>query len=350
MSNLQWQNDGSRRSGSFRRNLWIMGILHAAALGILLMLHKPQKMVKEEIVWLSGDLGGESAAAPPEDSTPEPPEPEPATPTPPEPPIPVEPPVPMNDDDLSEKLAPMPTPTPEPTPKPVAKSTATPTPKPTARPTPRPSPRPRATPRPTARPTPRSTPRATARPTPRTLTKPKPESTPRAAKSSVRPTARPVARNESKSTEKSSPGTEPKPGFDSAKTTKKGTAEPGSKATGQQGTGSGPGTGAGSGTGGGAGLLNSYFGEVQQLFTSVWDQPVSLPRTGAPPVTTLRLWVKRDGTILRSEIERSSGNSVMDDSVLTAARRVSSVPPVPKGIGSDDELSFAINFELDQAN
>lgn len=78
-----------------------------------------------------------------------------------------------------------------------------------------------------------------------------------------------------------------------------------------------------------------------------WDQPTSIVRSTQEFVTTLKLKIGKDGTILAREIAHSSGNTVLDDSVLAAATKVSAVDPLPAGLGGET-FEININFKLDQ--
>ena len=62
-------------------------------------------------------------------------------------------------------------------------------------------------------------------------------------------------------------------------------------------------------------------------------------------VVTLRIRIQHDGRISDYSIAKSSGNSVVDDSVTAAAARVKQVDPLPSGLG-DDYYDVNINFEL----
>jgi outer membrane biosynthesis protein TonB len=46
------------------------------------------------------------------------------------------------------------------------------------------------------------------------------------------------------------------------------------------------------------------------------------------------------------KVVRSSGNVIMDDSVMTAANRVLQIDPPPAGLGGTGAYTVNINFEL----
>ena len=111
------------------------------------------------------------------------------------------------------------------------------------------------------------------------------------------------------------------------------------------GNGKGPGkTGSGSGTSD----FGWYFSMIHDRFHSRWDQPTSIARSGQDIVTTLKIRIGKDGTIQSREIVHSSGDTTMDQSVMTAAERVQEIDPLPVGLGSGDSFEINIAFKLDQ--
>ena len=112
--------------------------------------------------------------------------------------------------------------------------------------------------------------------------------------------------------------------------------------------GSGKGSGkAGGGTGSGTNEFAWYYEMLDDRFTSRWEQPLSIVRSSQQFVTTLKIRINKDGTIVSREIANSSGNPVMDESVLAAARKVPVVDPLPAGLGGES-FDVNINFALDQ--
>ncbi|MCX6976607.1 MAG: TonB family protein, partial [Verrucomicrobia bacterium] len=81
---------------------------------------------------------------------------------------------------------------------------------------------------------------------------------------------------------------------------------------------------------------------------SRWEQPTSIVRTGADFITTLKIRIAKDGTISHPEIVNSSGNPLMDQSVLDAARKLQQIDPLPAGLSEGDFFEIKINFKLDQ--
>ncbi|MBE2180551.1 MAG: energy transducer TonB [Chthoniobacterales bacterium] len=85
---------------------------------------------------------------------------------------------------------------------------------------------------------------------------------------------------------------------------------------------------------------------IHDRFFGVWDQPTSIVDS-AKFTATLRITIGSDGRITDFRLLRSSGNVVMDDSVLAAARRVLKVDAPPKSLISGGSYTVNINFELD---
>ena len=111
--------------------------------------------------------------------------------------------------------------------------------------------------------------------------------------------------------------------------------------------GSGQGPGKTGGGGAGANEFSWYYQMLQDRFESRWQQPTSVVRSAQEFVTTLKIRISKSGAIVTREIVNSSGNSIMDESVRTAAEKVLTVDPLPAGLGSDT-FDININFKLDQ--
>src|SRR4029077_16391055 len=116
-------------------------------------------------------------------------------------------------------------------------------------------------------------------------------------------------------------------------------------------------TGAGSGqTGGGSvgrsggGGDSSQFGWYHELihdrFYSQWDQPTSIFDSSKSFVCTLQIRIEPNGKIAGVKVVRSSGNVIMDDSVMAAANRVLQIDPPPAALAGGGSYTVNINFEL----
>ncbi|MDD5349599.1 MAG: energy transducer TonB, partial [Chthoniobacteraceae bacterium] len=87
-----------------------------------------------------------------------------------------------------------------------------------------------------------------------------------------------------------------------------------------------------------------YSNMLQDRFTSHWDQPLSLLQNDYATLITIK--IDRNGRILNVSLAQSSGNPTMDESVMTAAKRVTQVEPLPKGLGDAGGYEVNIEFKL----
>jgi len=87
-----------------------------------------------------------------------------------------------------------------------------------------------------------------------------------------------------------------------------------------------------------------YLSLVRQRMYEAWNQPSELSGT-AGLRTTVEIRVSRDGTITGRNMVHSSGNPVMDESVMRAVAAVSQLKPLPaQYTGSHRDIT--IEFEL----
>lgn len=361
-------------NSTFRRNLLVVAALHVGFIGVVFFFTQCQKKKPvEQIAWMDGSVGGaeaeggknEPAAPAPEVATtparepePEPePVPEPVAPPepepkkmaviPPPPPIetpPVEPPPPS--EIVTPAATPPPTPkpiTPKPvTPKPLAPKPITPKPEAPKPPTPKPKP---VTPK-VVTPKP-ATPKAKAPMTPKTKVTPSATATPKSKPA----TATPKAKAGTANPEAEADAKKPDGAAAAATSGKTGTAKAGGATASNSGkAGSGKPGGNGPGDGKGKSDFGWYNAMLGDVFKNRWSQPTSVVRSGTDFVTTLKIRISKDGVVSHREIVRSSGNPVMDESVLAAAAKVTSVDPLPAGITGGDFYEITINFKLDQGN
>jgi TonB family protein len=363
--------------GGFKKTFVAIAVVHLVLLGGLLVAALFQsKTNSDTVVWMNpGSFGGDSSAtesqttatkqpptAPDEDSQAEsPPVTPPEVSRPEESPPTTPPPVPVTSPPIAPKselpiLAPSPSPL----------STATPAPRPTVEATPRPTPKPtpKPTPRPTATPTPKPTPKATPKPTPTRAATPKPspkdEDEPKekakdeqklketdAKEQKSKSEASPKAKTSPvKPERKVKPSLSPDSSAEQAETGKNKlkdshgqvSTEPGSSPHG--GGGKGPGEAEGSGSGDSA--LVGYVGILTNRFQAAWNQPTSEMALGKTLKVTVKLKVEPDGTVTEFEIVEGSGNTVVDDSVREAGKKIAKLPPPPNG----QIFSAPVRFEL----
>jgi TolA protein len=104
--------------------------------------------------------------------------------------------------------------------------------------------------------------------------------------------------------------------------------------------GKGPGETEGSGSGDSA--LAGYVGVLTNRFQAAWNQPTSEMALGKMLEVTVKLRVEPDGTVTEFEIIEGSGNSVVDDSVREAGKKITKLPPPPNG----QAFSAPVRFEL----
>lgn len=141
---------------------------------------------------------------------------------------------------------------------------------------------------------------------------------------------------------------------------KKATAAPGPKAPAGNPAGSGTGTGTGTGTGSGSGSgsgngSGSGSGEGRgvpvkppRLLREVAPvYPASARNSGATGVVTVRILVGADGSVEDVSVVKSSGNSAMDNSVVTAVNKWRFSPAKDKlGQNARCRVTRAVSFNL----
>jgi len=102
------------------------------------------------------------------------------------------------------------------------------------------------------------------------------------------------------------------------------------------GTGSGPGE---------ATPYGWYLAQVRAIMYDAWQQPsLSAARRGL--VTRILIRVRQDGQIVQKKMDDSSGNELMDATVMKAVESVESLPALPFGFGGDYK-DITIDFELE---
>lgn len=133
---------------------------------------------------------------------------------------------------------------------------------------------------------------------------------------------------------------------------KKATAAPGPKAPAGNGTGTGTGSGTGSGNGNGSGSGSGEGRGVPvkppRLLREVAPvYPASARNSGATGVVTVRILVGADGSVEDVTVVGSSGNSAMDNSVVTAVNKWRFSPAKDKyGQNARCRVTRAVSFNL----
>jgi colicin import membrane protein len=116
-------------------------------------------------------------------------------------------------------------------------------------------------------------------------------------------------------------------------------------ASGITGTGGGGGSFGLGGTGTGPATdMDLYYGYVFKILYEAWIQPSDL--AGSQISSSVRIRVKKDGTILARDMIRPSGNAVMDQSVMKAVNKFNRLKPLPASFnGSSKDIT--IDFQLE---
>ena len=86
----------------------------------------------------------------------------------------------------------------------------------------------------------------------------------------------------------------------------------------------------------------SYRDALATIYYNAWMTPNDMANDEA--ITTVKITVASDGTVINARIITPSGDAKADDSVRRALDRVSSVPPLPDK--SKSERDFEISFNL----
>jgi TonB family protein len=113
--------------------------------------------------------------------------------------------------------------------------------------------------------------------------------------------------------------------------------------------GAGASSGGAAGQGGGGGGSSEfgwYHSLIHDRFYSQWDQPTSIFDSSKSFVCTLQIRIEPNGKISGVKVVRSSGNVIMDDSVMAAANRVLQIDPPPAALAAGGAYTVNINFEL----
>jgi TonB family protein len=90
-----------------------------------------------------------------------------------------------------------------------------------------------------------------------------------------------------------------------------------------------------------------YYEHIRNKMYAAWQRPDRVEGMRKGIVTTITLTVARDGSILDARLTGRSGNNLMDDSALEAAKSVSRINPLPDGYTRDSQANITVNFELE---
>ncbi|MBV8586191.1 MAG: TonB C-terminal domain-containing protein, partial [Verrucomicrobia bacterium] len=88
--------------------------------------------------------------------------------------------------------------------------------------------------------------------------------------------------------------------------------------------------------------IGAYAEIIKNRFVAAWNQPHGEIPAGSNLVATVRLRIQPDGTVTEFEIVEGSGNSVVDESVREAGRKILKLPPPPGGTAFSPVLRFEL--------
>lgn len=86
---------------------------------------------------------------------------------------------------------------------------------------------------------------------------------------------------------------------------------------------------------------------IHDRFYSRWERPTSVVRSAEKLTTIVKIRIEKDGRISQVTLVKSSGNVVMDDSVMESAKKITQIDPLPAAI-HDTVYDVPIEFELTQ--
>ncbi|NQU10101.1 TonB family protein [bacterium] len=89
-----------------------------------------------------------------------------------------------------------------------------------------------------------------------------------------------------------------------------------------------------------------YYQHVHDRMYEAWEQPGEALNWNKRLVTTVLLRVARDGRIVEVRVRDPSGNKLMDQSAMEAARSVLRLNPLPDGLRGDP-ADITVNFRLE---
>lgn len=279
-----------------------------------------------------------TSPAEPEEAPASIPTPAPVEPVPPPEIPPALPPLPARSDTALAASGPSPRATLAPTSKPVPKT------KPKLKPSPGPSVTPKPQPKLKPSPAPGTTPKPKPKSSPSSGAAPKAHTTPRPG-----PKPKPSPKSAPEASPETAPNPRPSPGPKGALLAKNGYKTPraervddGDGGTARPAGAAGDGTGSGQSAGNGESKLAYYAEVIKKRFQAAWNQPRGEIAAGTELAATVRLRIQPDGTVTEFTLIEGSGNSVVDESVREAGRKITHLPPPPGG----NAFSPMVRFEL----
>lgn len=94
--------------------------------------------------------------------------------------------------------------------------------------------------------------------------------------------------------------------------------------------------------------IQFYQAEVEHWIKSRWSYPVAV-QVKKDLEAVVVILIKRDGTILKTELKKRSSNPIFDQSVMKAVEKSDPLPPLPEGYRkTHEEIEITFNLlELD---
>lgn len=89
-----------------------------------------------------------------------------------------------------------------------------------------------------------------------------------------------------------------------------------------------------------------YYQHVHDRMYEAWERPAEAAHWDRKLMSTVVIRVARDGKILEVKLQDSSGNKLMDETAVTAARKVPRLDPLPDGM-KGDTVDISVNFSLE---
>ncbi|TAN61262.1 TonB family protein [bacterium] len=78
---------------------------------------------------------------------------------------------------------------------------------------------------------------------------------------------------------------------------------------------------------------NAYYSYIGKRVHDEWDYPVEFEKSNVEVIVSVK--IGRDGKVLTSSIEKSSGNRAFDESLLAAVKKAGQFAPLPKDFAGD---------------
>jgi TonB family protein len=88
-----------------------------------------------------------------------------------------------------------------------------------------------------------------------------------------------------------------------------------------------------------------YFEHVHDVMYEAWEQPGTA--LDKKLIATVQVLVARDGTITDVSLRIPSGNKVMDESVVAAARKVHQLDPPPDDLVRGSAAAITVDFQVE---